>query len=531
MLEPQETELTIFLNKGWSHAVTKLRPNGSTKGAKLKHVVTGLVPRIDEKTLILTYDGKQDLVESLSVQKASENILELSKAEKPRLVVDVSTDQVAKTLTGVYVHDNYNALTLMEESGALVQIPKTSIRFMRVMYDNNKVMPEMLSSSSVHVKMAMAQKARWVSDTSAQLEYFFDGLEAQVTHVFQVDSMLSNVSVSSYLNVAMREPAHKLDNVKIWLVEDYREQMDPSREQEAPAQYAYSDATQASPAVYARGRRNVVKSKAVAYKGEQASDSDSVHQNMQQVMDVNTEKSRAVLESGRESIFPMGTHELKSAKVVFRLEKSGFSFLQFPNYKEQMQSLDARISWDKQEEVGLVIFSGAARFYASGVPLGVDSVGFTPWKLGNEMTIDFPLSGFVFARRLLHSVFNNQQGGTTKKVFRVDMFVSQHRLLEPEQVLFESLENLGEGVKEIKFLRRVTDVIALGLQASLDAGNAIDPYSPGKNADQEGKIEQYMNPETGLYESGVYRLSSTAKHLNDIDSVGSVSHFFYEVIY
>lgn len=543
MLEPDSTDLTIFLGRGWNHASTTLRAAEGAAGdrSRSKFSVVGLPPRVDEKTMALTFKEDQDLFSSLTIQQPSDNLLELVQKEKPSVVVDMYTEEKEKTESGTYVHSDFKSLTLLQEGGAMIQIPKSVIRSMRVVYANNKPVPQMLHALTVHLNLSRNSTMSDLMNKNARLDYFFNGAAAQVSHVFDVDNVLLGVTVRSYLNLNMMEPSYQLDNVKIRLIEDYREKVDSSRQQvyEEEAYQTYSNATpQASspppPPVYNRKQtRNVVPSKSNVFAKKQGDDQEGVQQNMQQIMVVTTEKTRVLLEKSRENVFALGVHELKSAKVVFRLEKSFYSFLGQSGFKEDMQTLDARISWTKAEE-NVALFSGAARFYTGGSPLSTDSVEFSPWKLGSEMTIDFPLPGFTFGRRLLHSTFDNQEGGRTKKVFRIDVYVSIHNNLNPKMFRFESLENIGDQAKEVNFIRRVTGVMVDSLQEGLEKANQIDPYDypTGKvmQSDELGTIETYKNPETGIYESGVYKLDSTVEVVSAW-KMASMSHFFYEVIY
>jgi len=539
MLEPDHTDLTIFLGRGWNHASTALRAaeGAVSDRSKSKFLVVGLPPHVDEKTMALTFRESQELFSSLSIQQPSDNLLDLIQKEKPSVVVDVSTQEKEKTESGTYVHADYNALTLLQEGGTMIQIPKPMIRSMRVVYANNKPVPQMLHALSVHLNLSRNATMAELLNKKARLDYFFNGVAAQVSHVFDVNRQLANVTVRSYLHLNMIEPSYKLDNVKIQLIEDYREKVDSSRqpayEEEAYQTYAAAP-PQASPSMTTRKqKRNVVSSKSNVYVKNKGDEQEDVQHSMQQMMDVTTDQTRVLLEKSRENVFALGVHELNSAKVVFRLEKSFYSFLEQAGFKEAMQPLDARISWTKAEE-SVALFSGAARFYAGGAPLSTDNVAFSPWKLGSEMTIDFPLSGFTFGRRLLHSTFDNQDGGRTKKVFRIDMYVSKHNTLKPRMLRFESLENIGGQAKEVNFIRRVTGVTVESLQEGLDKANRIDPYDYPTGAvmqsDERGMIEAYKNPDTGMYEPGVYKLESTAMVVS-LDQLATMSHFFYEVIY
>lgn len=544
MLEPERTDLTIFLGRGWNHASTSLRAAEGASGdrPKSKFTVISLPPRVDEKTMVLALKDNQDLFSSLSIQQPSDNLLELVQKEKPSVVVDMSTQQAEKMVSGTYVHADYNSLTLLQEDGAMIQIPKTVVRSMRVVYANNKPVPQMLHALSVHLNLSRnISTTELTTKERARLDYFFNGVAAQVSHVFEVDKDLEDVTVRSYLDLNMMEPSYQLDNVKIRLIEDYREKVDSSRQQEyeEEAYQTYSAAPpQASPAMYTRPAvrkqsRNVVPSKGNVYAKTKGDEQEGVQQSMQQIMDVTTDKTRVLLEKSRENVFALGVHELNSAKVIFRLEKSFYFFLEQQSFKEDMQPLDARISWTKAEE-SVALFSGAARFYAGGAPLSTDSVAFSPWKLGSEMTIDFPLSGFTFGRRLLHSTFDNQDGGRTKKVFRIDMYISKHNTLQPSTVRFESLENIGDKARDVKFVRRVTNVMVDTLGEGLEKANKIDPYNVrsegGATSDERGSIELYKNPDTGAYEPGVYKLEAVAEHTVG-DQPATMSHFFYEVFY
>lgn len=544
MLEPQSTDLTIFLGKGWNHASTVLRSSEKDKRTRTKFTVVGLPPRVDEKSMKLFLKEDQDKFTFLTIQQPSNDLLEMIQKEKPSVVVDVSTtQQTEKTLSGTYLHSDYFGLTLQQEDGSMVQIPKTTIRFMRVVYANNKPVPQMLHALTVHLNMSTPILATDLTTREARLDYFFNGVAAEVTHVFEMNFDMRDVKVHSYLNLNMLEPSYQLENVNIRLIEDYREKVDSSRqpayEEEAYQTYSAS-APQASPAMYStravtrKQARSIVPAKGNAYAQNKGDEQKVVQQSMQQIMDVDTGDKRVLLEKSREHVFALKTYDLESAKMFFRLEKSRFSFLTFSGFKEDMQPLDARISWDASADRA-TLFSGTARFYVDGMPLSTDSVAFNPWKLGSEMTIDFPISSFTFGRRLLHSTFDNQEGGRTKKVFRIDLYIAKHEILDPRALYFESLENIGAEAKEVKFIRRVTNMRVDVVQDSLEEGSKIDPYNypmgPIMTSDLSGSIEPYKNPDTGLYEPGVYKLMAEADNSRAENNIGTMSHFFYEVLY
>jgi len=142
------------------------------------------------------------------------------------------------------------------------------------------------------------------------------------------------------------------------------------------------------------------------------------------------------------------------------------------------------------------------------------------------------LSGFAFGRRVLHRVYPNQSGGKTKTVFRVDVLISGNEFLIAPKVAVETVENLGQTVSSAKFLIRVADVRVDNLEDALQAASKIDPYSEETSRDSNGSLEEYKNPETDLYESGVYLLTSVANASPHASGTGNyMTHLFYEVVY